>query len=295
MKQSEGTQAPADAKIIKIINPKFWALSLAGITFKHLALTCLAVLVALPFIWMVLTSLKPLGEVGLPEWIPSAWQWNNYGEVFKVINYGQFYLNSIFVACWVTFLQVFTSSLAAFSFSRLQWKLRDRLFVLYLGTMMLPGIVMMIPNYQIMIKLGLVDSYLGLILPGAFSTFGTFLLRQFMLSIPRSLDEAAEIDGCGPWQLFWEIVLPLARPGLIALTIFTFIGNYQSFFWPLVMLKSVDKFTLPIGLLFFDSTRGQVTHLLMAAVTMSIVPMILIFVLLQKYMVKGIFLGGVKG
>jgi len=295
MKQSEGTQAPADAKIIKIINPKFWALSLAGVTFKHLALTCLAVLVALPFIWMVLTSLKPLGEVGLPEWIPSAWQWNNYGEVFKVINYGQFYLNSIFVACWVTFLQVFTSSLAAFSFSRLQWKLRDRLFVLYLGTMMLPGIVMMIPNYQIMIKLGLVDSYLGLILPGAFSTFGTFLLRQFMLSIPRSLDEAAEIDGCGPWQLFWEIVLPLARPGLIALTIFTFIGNYQSFFWPLVMLKSVDKFTLPIGLLFFDSTRGQVTHLLMAAVTMSIVPMILIFVLLQKYMVKGIFLGGVKG
>lgn len=295
MKQSEGTKASPDAKIIKIVNPKFWALSFIGVSFRHLALTCLGVLVALPFIWMVLTSLKPLGEVGLPEWIPSAWQWNNYGEVFKVINYGQFYLNSIFVACWVTFLQVFTSSLAAFSFSRLQWKLRDRLFVLYLGTMMLPGIVMMIPNYQIMIKLGLVDSYLGLILPGAFSTFGTFLLRQFMLSIPRSLDEAAEIDGCGPWQLFWEIVLPLARPGLIALTIFTFIGNYHSFFWPLVMLKSVDKFTLPIGLLFFDSTRGQVTHLLMAAVTMSIIPMILIFVLLQKYMVKGIFLGGVKG
>lgn len=280
---------------IKIINPRAYALSTVGVTFRHLMLTILSVLVALPFMWMVLTSLKPLGEVGLPEWIPSSWQWGNYGEVFKVINYGQFYLNSIFVACWVTFLQVFTSSLAAFAFSRLQWGARDRVFVLYLGTMMLPGIVMMIPNYQIMIKLGLVDSYLGLILPGAFSTFGTFLLRQFMLSIPKSLDEAAEIDGCGPWQLFWEVILPLARPGLIALTIFTFIGNYHSFFWPLVMLKSVDKFTLPIGLLFFDSTRGQVTHLLMAAVTMSIVPMILIFVLLQKYMVKGIFLGGVKG
>jgi ABC-type glycerol-3-phosphate transport system permease component len=135
----------------------------------------------------------------------------------------------------------------------------------------------------------------GLIIPGAFSAFGTFLLRQFMLAIPASLDEAAEIDGATKWQLFWDVILPLCRPGLITLTIFTFLGSYRTLFWPLVMMKTVDKYTLPIGLLFFDSTRGNTTHLMMAAVTMSVIPMILVFVFLQKYLVKGIQLGAVKG
>jgi multiple sugar transport system permease protein len=146
-----------------------------------------------------------------------------------------------------------------------------------------------------MISLGLVDTLPGLILPAAFSAFGTFLLRQFMLSIPASLDEAAEIDGASKWRVFWDIILPMSRPGLITLAIFTFMGNYNSFFWPLVMLKSEARYTLPIGLMYFDGTRGQSTHLMMAAVTMSVVPMVLIFVLLQKYLVKGIQLGAVKG
>ncbi|MBN2449604.1 MAG: carbohydrate ABC transporter permease [Lentisphaeria bacterium] len=263
----------------------------------HLLLVALGFTFALPFVWMILTSLKPLDEVGLDAWLPMNldFRWGNYGEVFHVIPFARFYWNSIFIAAWVTFLQVFTSSLAAFSFSRIPWRGRDRVFLLYLATMMLPGLVMMIPNYQIMIKLRLVDSYVGLILPAAFSAFGTFLLRQFMLTIPTSLDEAAEIDGASKWQVYWDVILPLCRPGLITLTIFTFIGNYHSFFWPLVMLKTVDKYTLPIGLLFFDSTRGQTTNLLMAAVTMSVVPMIVLFVLLQRYLVRGIQLGAVKG
>lgn len=261
----------------------------------HLLLVGLSIVFVLPFVWMVLTSLKPLKEVGLENWLPSSFQWNNYIKVFNVIPFGMFYWNSVFVAAWVTFLQVFTSSLAAFSFSRLHWPGRDRVFFLYLATMMLPGLVMMIPNYQIMIKLNMVDSYAGLIIPASFSTFGTFLLRQFMLTIPSSLDEAAEIDGANHWQVYLNVILPLCRPGLITLTIFTFIGNYQSFFWPLVMLKSVHKYTLPVGLLFFDSSLGQETNLLMAAVTMSVVPMIVLFVLLQKHLVKGIQLGSVKG
>jgi len=246
---------------------------------------------------MVLTSFKPLDEVGLEDWIPSTFLWSNYAEVFSTqgIQFGRWYWNSTFVAAWVTLLQVFTSSLAAFSFSRLKWPGRDKVFLLYLATMMLPGLVMMIPNYQIMIKLRLVDTYLGLIIPAAFSAFGTFLLRQFMLVIPSSLDEAAEIDGASMWQLYWEVILPLARPGLITLAIFTFIGNYHSFFWPLVMMKSAHRYTLPIGLLFFDSTQGQQTNLLMAAITMSVAPMILVFVVLQKYLVKGIQLGAIKG
>lgn len=272
----------------------------------HIVLTALALTMVLPFAWMVLTSLKPLEEVGLESWIPSVFMWENYAVLFGLgpaaddiqyqgIAYGRWYANSLFVAGSVTFLQVLTSSLAAFSFSRLQWQGRDKVFLLYLSTMMLPGLVMMIPNYQIMISLGLVDTYWGLIIPAAFSAFGTFLLRQFMLTIPASLDEAAEIDGASKWRLFIDVILPLSRPGLITLTIFTFIGNYQSFFWPLVMLKSTHRYTLPVGLLFFDSSQGQQTNVLMAAITLSVLPMIVLFVVLQKYLVKGIQLGAVKG
>ena len=263
----------------------------------HIVLTIFSLSLAMPFVWMALTGFKTLDEVGLESWIPNEFIWSNYVEVFETegIQFGRWYWNSIYVAAFVTLLQVFTSSLAAFSFARLQWRGRDKAFLLYLGTMMLPWLVMMVPNYQLMIKLGIVDTYAGLIIPASFSAFGTFLLRQFMLGIPSSLDEAAEIDGANKWQLFWDVILPLARPGLITLSIFTFIGNYHSFFWPLVMMKSVHRYTLPIGLLFFDSTQGQQTNLLMAAITMSVVPMIVLFVVLQKHLVEGIQLGAVKG
>ena len=262
----------------------------------------------LPFVWMVMTSLKSAGEVDEQNLVPAKkiveengskverrFIWENYLDVNRNVRFGQFYWNSIFVASWVTFLHVLTSAMAAYSFARLKWRGRDTLFLMYLGTMMLPGLVMMLPNYEIMIRLGLVDTLVGLILPASFSAFGTFLLRQFMLTIPSSLDEAAEIDGCSKLRIFSDIILPLARPGIITLTIFTFIGTYNSFFWPLVMLKSEENYTLSVGLLFFESTRWQSTHLLMAAVTMSIVPMIVLFVILQRYLVKGIQIGAVKG
>jgi ABC-type glycerol-3-phosphate transport system permease component len=249
----------------------------------------------LPFTWMVLTSLKSLPEVDSPNWFPAVFHWSNYVEVFTHIPYARFYANSLVVAGWVTLLQVFTSALAAYSFARLQWPGRDRLFLAYLSTMMLPGLVMMVPNFQVMIRLGLVDTLAGLIIPAAFSAFGTFLLRQFMLSIPASLDEAAEIDGATKWQIFTEIILPLCRPGIVTLVVFTFIGNYNSFFWPLVMLRSVDNYTLPIGLLYFDSVSGRMTHLLMAATTMSVLPMIILFIFLQRTLISGIQAGAVKG
>jgi len=261
----------------------------------HTLLVAIGLTMVTPFLWMVLTSLKPASEVDSSAWIPTVFRWDNYPKVFEVVQFVRFYWNSIFVASWVSFLQVLTSSLAAYAFSRLQWKGRDTLFLFYLATMMLPGIVLMIPVYNIMIHFGLVDTYTGLILPAAFSPFGTFLLRQFMMTIPPSLDEAACIDGASPVQVFWEVIMPLTRPGIITLTIFSFMGTYGSFFWPLVMLRSMDKYTLPVGLLFFDSSRGQATHLMMAAVTMTIIPMIIAFVLLQKQLIAGIQLGGVKG
>lgn len=260
-----------------------------------LLLVVLSLLMIAPFVWMALTSFKSLTESADPEWMPGAFRWENYPEVFKVIPFLRFAANSLVVAGWVTILQVFTSALAAFSFARLEWPGRDRVFFLYLGTMMLPGLVTLIPTFQLMVRMDMVDTYLGLVLPAAFGAFGTFLLRQFMLGIPRALDEAAEIDGASKWQIFWDVILPLSRPGLVTLAIFTFMGNFQSFFWPLVMMKTVDKFPLPVGLMFFDSERGQATHLLMAAVTMSVIPLILIFVVLQKQLIRGIQLGGVKG
>lgn len=276
---------------------EFMRRKLASTAILHVVLTLFSLSLALPFVWMALTGLKTIEEAGMDTWLPEQFMWSNFSDVFetKGIQFGRWYWNSLYIAAAVTFLQVLTSSLAAFSFSRLKWPGRDKVFLLYLGTMMLPFLVMMVPNYQLMIKLGIVDTYWGLILPASFSAFGTFLLRQFMLGIPASLDEAAEIDGASKWQLCWDVILPLARPGMITLAIFTFVGNYQSFFWPLVMMKSVHRYTLPIGLMFFDSTQGQQTNLLMAAITMSVVPMIVIFVLLQRHLVRGIQLGAVKG
>ncbi|MDH7569292.1 MAG: carbohydrate ABC transporter permease [Armatimonadota bacterium] len=265
------------------------------IAVSYVLLTAVAVTMILPFTWMVFASLKPLAEVENGRWLPQVWKPGNYPEVFRQIPFARYYFNSVFIAGWVTIAQVFTSSLAAFAFSRIPWPGRDKVFLAYLATMMIPGVVTMIPNYALMLRLHLVDSYVGLIVPAAFSAFGTFMLRQFMLTIPASLDEAAEIDGASRSQIYWEVVLPLARPGLITLAIFTFMGNYGSFFWPLVMIKSEHLRTLPIGMLFFDSVYGRQTNLLMAASVMNIVPLIILFVVLQRFLVEGIQLGAVKG
>lgn len=278
-------------------------------TLKAVVLILLAVTMMAPFIWMVLASFKPPPDRAGSTFMPSEWKWDNYDIVLArrpdasgrmaPIKFGKWYFNSLFVASWVTFLQLLTSAMAAFAFARLKWRGRDAVFLLYLGTMMIPGVVLIIPNYFVMFKLELLDSYRGLILPAAFGAFGTFLLRQFMLTIPTSLDEAAEIDGASKWRVFVDVILPLTRPGLIVLAIFTFLGNYASFFWPLIMIKSAYLRTLPIGMIYFESPNGAnyglQTELIMAAAVMNIVPLIILFVILQKYLVAGIQLGAVKG
>lgn len=264
---------------------------------SHAFLIVVALTMLLPFIWMVLASFKPLTEISDINPFPNEWRTQNYPEVWnsKDISFKRYYFNSVFVAAWVTLLTCFTSSMAAYAFARLRWPGRDHIFKLYLATMMVPGVVTMIPNYTVMVKLHLLDSYLGLIVPASFSAFGTFLLRQFMLTIPQSLDEAATMDGATPWRVFWDVILPLARPGLIVLAIFTFLGNYGSFFWPLILIKSEHLRTLPIGMLYFDTVYGRQTNLIMAASVMCIAPLIILFVALQRYLVRGIQLGAVKG
>ncbi len=263
--------------------------------FPHLLLIVIAATSLLPFLWMVLASFKPLAEVEKLNPLPTVWQPENYKKVFEQVPFARYYFNSVFVAAWVTFLTCLTSAMAGFGFARLQWPGRDKVFQLYLATMMIPGVVTMIPNYTLMVKLHLLDSYQGLIVPAAFSAFGTFLMRQFLLTIPPALEEAAELDGASPWQVFWDVILPLAKPGLVTLAIFTFMGNYGSFFWPLVMIKSEHLRTLPIGMLFFDSIYGRQTNLIMAASVMNIVPLVMLFVTCQRFLVKGIQVGAVKG
>ncbi len=269
-----------------------------GILKKILAYALLLLAAATmlaPFLWMLSASVKPLSEVELGNWIPHSWRFQNYREVTQEVAFGKYYFNSVFIALWITFLQVLTSSMAAYAFSRVRWPGRDRIFLMYLATLMIPGVVMMVPNYWVMNKLGLVNTYIGLIVPAAFTAYGTFLLRQFMLGLPTSLDEAAQIDGASHWQIYWDVIMPLARPGLITLAIFTFMGSYQSFFWPLVMIKDDWLRTLPIGLLYFDNSFGQQTNLLMAASVMTMIPLIVLFIVGQRFFVRGIQLGAVKG
>jgi ABC-type glycerol-3-phosphate transport system permease component len=259
-------------------------------------LVLVSITTLLPFMWMVLTSFKPLDEVTNITPVPTKWHPQNYLEVSTQAKFfGRYYLNSLFVASWVTFLTILTSCMAAFAFARLNWPGRNQVFTLYLATMMIPGVVTMIPNFAIMVQLRFLDTYQGLIVPASFSAFGTFMLRQFMLGIPKALDEASVIDGAGAWRVFFDVIMPLARPGIITLAIFTFLGNYGNLFWPLIMVKSEGMRTLPIGLLAFDSSYNKATHLMMAAAVMSLVPPMLLFIVGQKYLVKGIQLGAVKG
>ena len=261
----------------------------------HLFLCITALTMLIPFLWMVLASFKHLQDIEQLNPFPRVWHPENYLNVFRQIQFARYYFNSIFVAAWVTFLTCVTSAMAAYAFARLRWIGRDVVFRLYLATLMIPGVVTMIPNYTLMVKLHMLDSYLGLIVPAAFSAFGTFLLRQFMLTIPPALDEAAAIDGASSWRIFWDVILPLARPGLITLAIFSFMGNYGSFYWPLILIKSEYLRTLPIGMLYFDSIYGRQTNLIMAASVMNIIPLVILFVVSQKHLIRGIQLGAVKG
>jgi ABC-type glycerol-3-phosphate transport system permease component len=223
--------------------------------------------------------------------------WSNYQTVLTDPNVKMslFAWNSLFIAICVTALQVLTCSLAAFAFSRIEWPGRDTVFLLYLGTLMVPGAVTMIPNYLILQHLGWLNSFFGLIIPASASAYGTFMLRQYMLTLPKGLEEAARIDGAGLLRVWWDIVLPLCKPALITLAIFTFSSAWGSFSWPLIIAPDESVRVLPVALQNFSNTQNTAFTLLMAASLIMMLPMLILFIFGQKYFVKGIQLGGVKG
>jgi len=253
-----------------------------------------------PFLWMVSASFKSLPEIYAfpPTWIPKQLRWQNYVDTWQAVPFGRFFLNSGIVAVSVTAGQVLTCSLAGYSFARLRYPGRDRIFLAYLGTMMIPFPVVMIPLFILMKDLALVDHLPGLVLPAMFSAWGTFLMRQFMLTIPKELEEAAKIDGASLFGIYWRLFLPLSGPVIATLSIFTFLGQWNAFLWPLIMISSVDKKTLPLGL---ASLQAQLTaiqipwNLVMAGATFSVIPVLVVFVVGQRYYVRGIVLTGLKG
>ena len=267
----------------------------------YLFLTAGAVTMAAPFLWMVTTSLKEPGAVfsfqkqWWQEWVPTTFVWENYAKAWKVVPFARFYLNSIFVAVCVTFGQVATSAMAAYAFARLRFPGRDKIFFGYLATMMVPGAVTMIPVFILLEKFGWIDTYKAMILPSIFTAYGTFMLRQFFLTLPKDLEDAAKIDGCSYLGIFWRIILPLSKPALATLTTFTFMGCWMSFMWPLIVMNTHEKFTLPIGLAYFQSLHGTDWTLLMAGSVMMILPILLVFIFNQRFFVEGIKLTGIKG
>ncbi|MFQ5810996.1 MAG: ABC transporter permease subunit, partial [Armatimonadota bacterium] len=205
-----------------------------------------------------------------------------------------FYINSLLVAIVVTFGQVFTSSLAAYAFARLQFPGRDKVFLGYLATMMIPAVVTMIPVFILLRQLGWIDSYKALIFPAMFSAYGTFLLRQFFLTIPTDLEDAARIDGCGAFGIYWNVILPLSKPALATLTTFVFLGSWNNYMWPLIVINSTSKKTLPIALQSFQGLYTTEWTLLMAASLLVLLPVLIVFIFNQRFFVRGIVLTGLK-
>lgn len=268
-----------------------------GDILLHLALLTGSVIMLLPFAWMLSTSLKQPSEIFTfpPIWIPSHLAWENYVKTVSVMPFGRFYLNSLIVAASITVLQLLTSSLAAFAFARLRFPGRGALFLLYLATLMIPFHVMLIPNFILMRFLGWFDTYAALIFPPAFSAFSTFLLRQYYLSLPGELDEAARIDGASSLRIWWQVIIPLSGPVLAALTIFIFLGAWNDFLWPLVITNSLKMRTLPVGLTAFQGQFKVEWHLLMAGAVIAMLPILIIYVLAQRKFIEGLAMTGLTG
>lgn len=263
----------------------------------HLFLITGSVAMLLPFIWMLSTSLKTPPQIFTypPVWIPDPIAWQNYRETVSVMPFGRFYLNSLIVASSITFLQLLTSSLAAFAFARLRFRGRNALFLLYLATLMIPFQVTMLPNFILMSWLRWFDTYQALILPPAFSAFSTFLLRQYFLGLPLDLDEAARIDGASSFRIWWQIVLPLSGPVLAALTIFVFLNNWNDFLWPLVITDSLEMRTLPVGLSILQGQYSVRWNLLMAGSVIAMLPVLIVYTLGQKWFIQGFTMSGLGG
>ncbi|MFE1260786.1 carbohydrate ABC transporter permease [Streptomyces albogriseolus] len=253
-----------------------------------------------PFLWMALSAFKTRRDLTAspPVWLPSEWTLSNFSALLDQLDMPRYFLNSLIVAVLVTLCNLLFCSMLGYALAKLEFAGRSKVFGVVLAALMVPGNLLILPLYVLMTKLGLIDTYAGLVLPFAAGAFGVFLMRQFMQSVPDELLEAARIDGAGEWYIFWRIVLPLVKPALATLTIFTFLGSWNNFVWPLIATNDPDKYTLPVALATFandpNRTVGGGNGMLMAGSLLVVLPVLLVFVVLQRHFTQGIATAGLK-
>ncbi len=268
-------------------------------TFTYAILMVISVIILIPFYWMVSTSLKHQTKIFAfpPQWIPKPFVWENYVLVFDEQPFHLYFYNSAYIAIIVTLGTCIFASLAGYAFAKITFPLKNVIFLTLLSSMMIPTEVTALPLFIWMSKMKLVNTHFPLIIPpmlGAGGMFGVFLLRQFFITVPNDLDEAAKIDGCTPWMTFWRIMVPLAKPALATLTIFTFLNSWNEFFEPLIYLSTDKLFTLPLALSLFTDQSGTQWHLLMAASVMATLPLLIVFFAAQKKFIEGVAMTGLK-
>ncbi|SHE36991.1 carbohydrate ABC transporter membrane protein 2, CUT1 family [Caldanaerobius fijiensis DSM 17918] len=264
----------------------------------HIVLIMVGILFFFPFAWMVSTSLKPDAQIFKwpPQWIPHPFMWSNYPKALTFVPFFLYLKNTLTICIFTVLGVVLSCTLVAYGFSRIQWPGRDILFIIMISTMMLPYQVTMIPMFIVFKKLDWVNTFLPLTVPAFFgNAFYIFLLRQFFMTIPFELSDAAKIDGCSEWRIFWQIILPLAKPALATVTLFQFLGAWNDFMGPLIYLNDQAKFTVSLGLQSFVSSYGTQWGLLNAAATVFTLPIIILFFFTQKTFIQGITMTGLKG
>lgn len=251
----------------------------------------------IPFVWMVSTSFKGPGEIYIfpPRWIPRNPTFDNYIDLFQEMNFGRPFLNSVIVSLFTTFLSVLVATMAGYGFAKFRFKNKNLLFLFILGTIMVPGQITMIPVFLLLSRLNLLNTYWGLILPAIANAFNIFFMRQYIMGIPDELIEAAKIDGAHEGWIFFRIILPLARPAMAAITIFTFTGSWNNFLWPLIIATDESMYTLPVAVSVLGGQYTENIAMQMAGSVIVILPLIIVFLFTQRYFIKGITFTGMKG
>ncbi|MCI0707475.1 MAG: carbohydrate ABC transporter permease [Ignavibacteriae bacterium] len=263
----------------------------------HIAMAVIAGLTLIPGLWMVSASLMPAGEASSfpPPFLPSRVTFEHYAELFTRLEISRYLLNSIIISTVVTAISLLFNSMAGYAFAKYRFAGRDKMFRFLIAEMVIPAQVTTLPLFLLLNKLGLVNTYAGVIVAGMATIYGIFLIRQFALSIPDSLIEAARIDGASEFRIYWSVILPLCKPIMVTLAIFTFLTVWNDFFWPLIVLTDDSMYTLPVALAILSGEHVRDTELMMAGSVITVLPVLVLFIALQRYYIQGIMMGSVKG
>ncbi|NLG08294.1 MAG: carbohydrate ABC transporter permease [Deinococcales bacterium] len=266
-----------------------------GKLFAYLALAVGSVVMAFPFVWMLLSSFKSLREIFRFSFWPQAWTLANYQEVLLNTQFPRWFMNSLIVAGISTVSVLFFCSLVGYTLTKLRFPGKNFVFLLILSTLMIPTEMLVIPWYVMSTEYGWVNTFWGIAFPGLIPAFGVFLMRQFFQSLPRDLFDAGRVDGVSEFGLYWRVGLPLVGPGLAALAIFNFVGNWNAFLWPLIVAKSPSMRTIPVGVALFSGEAGTAWNLIMASAALAVIPVLIVFFIFQRQIIEGVVLTGVKG